>query len=202
MNRVIKKGNHSANHPDDFIHRWLIRRRVINGLALDIQFRINTQPYRLPNNDEDQNDIHKVGGLVRKVFAKSNSNNAMIGFRPKPDLNVWEFLPYFNVDYKNIFDVNDTIFALTGELITGRVIFHGKKAELMTVIIYNESGDKVQKTQLFENSKARRTAVISTWHGGKDNDGNGYGGVAPVDLHYEIAHSFKYYNPLSNILNK
>lgn len=38
----------------------------------------------------------------------------------------------------------------------------------------------------WNNTKVRFPSLILPWHGGKDNDGNGIGGVAPVDIDIEL----------------
>lgn len=182
MKVLIPKGKH---YDFNLLRLWyrFIPFRYKEGRVIVFEGRIFTEPYDI-RPDSDQGDIHKFCGINLNGYKASDVNAVMLGFQADPEKQSWNLTIYGNED--KAFTFRSLFPSKAGDLI--RVEFKLLSRNSIEVTIYLNS-EKVAQTPyvyIWNNASIRFPVLILPWHGGKDNDGNGIGGVAPVDLRLEL----------------
>lgn len=152
-------------------------RRIRPGDVIEFSARILTEPYDI-RPDKDQSDRHKLFGVTRNVFGPSNKDAAMVSFQANPEQGTWDITQYFNYDKKWVTGAEGFLQSVTDEL-TGQIIF--ESLYKIKILIYI-NGAELQPLEFTWDKPCKYVGLILPWHGGKDNDGNGIGGVSPIDL--------------------
>ncbi len=176
-----------GKHLDLNLHRILTRLkpiRIRKGLTIKFEARILTEPYDI-RPDPDQNDRHKLFGVGLKWFTlKNNKNAALISFQPDPANNRWNLAPYANRSFGWETGLNFPV--KTGEYFTGEIYFEEKN--VISFTLNNGLTDSFPFIYDWDFTP-KYGSILLPWHGGKDNDGNGIGGVSPVDLEIKMSYT-------------
>lgn len=179
-NYKIPKGKHTT---------WNLRRiltRLIPvvarpNLSLEFEAQIMTEPYDI-RPDKDQNDRHKLIGLSLKWLTLFNNKNAaLVSFQADPVNEKWNIAPYVNYDKKWTTGLDFPVKA--GEKFYGKIKFVGKRT--VQIQVWNDNVKSLPLEYTW-NLNPILLATLLPWHGGKDNDGNGIGGVSPVDIEIKM----------------
>lgn len=151
-------------------------KRIRAGDKLSFSAQILTEPYDI-RPDADQSDRHKLFGITRNVFRASNKDAAMISFQANPEQKTWDITQYFNYDKK--WKTGLEGFAKALDTIEGQIVF----VDEYTIKIYiSINGKEILPLEFTWDKPCRYVGLFLPWHGGKDNDGIGIGGISPVDL--------------------
>ena len=106
-------------------------------------------------------------------------------FQPNAVNGTWDLSPYFNEDFA--FESGQELPVKAGQEFEGAIEFIQKHKIRIDI----RSGETFLVPSFYTwNKSANYTGVILPWHGGKDNDGNGIGGVSPIDIDIELDFSF------------
>lgn len=182
MNITIPKGKHYDFSIARILHRFLpFRYRVDRVIVFEAE--ILTPPYDI-RPDADQSDRHKLFGINLNCFKPSNHNAIMLSFQANPETNTWDLSIYMN-DNKAWTD-RPEFPSKVGDKIRGEFKLTSRNSIEVTVYL---NGEKVIQTPfkyIWLNNTINFPALILPWHGGKDNDENGIGGVSPVDLRINL----------------
>jgi len=174
----IPKGKHTTYNLHRLWNRFFPK-RVKKNYSLHFKAEILSMPYDI-RPDADQNDRHKLVGLPLKVFSKGNKNAALVSFQPNAETGKWDIAPYFNDDFD--FDWGEELNVPVGEVFRGEIKFIQTDTVKITIEYLNKTVEMKYKWDF----DAKYTGFILPWHGGKDNDGNGLGGVSPKDLYIKL----------------
>lgn len=175
---TIPKGKHYDCSLSRLYHRFVPFSYKKNKI-ITFEAQILTDPYDI-RPDRDQNDIHKLCGINLNFWNPSDVNSIMTGFQANAEDATWDITPYVN-DNKNFVPYSEVPTKAGDKVKSEFKMVSRNKIELRHFI----NGEPVSwnpYTYVWLKSKIRYPALILPWHGGKDNDGNGVGGVAPVDI--------------------
>jgi hypothetical protein len=181
----IPQGKHTAFSIKRVISRF-VPRFYRKNKTLFFSGRIMVAPYDI-TPDKDQDDRHKMIGLALSQFNKSNKNAAMVSFQANSITNKWDFAPYINDSFKFVW--GDEISFEQGERFYGSIKMLSRKKVIITIC--RNDREKISYEYTWDKSIIRTFGIILPWHGGKDNDGNGVGGVSPIDLYIELSYNIE-----------
>lgn len=175
----IPKGKHYDCNLSRLRHRFIPFRYKKNKV-IAFEAQILTDPYDI-RPDRDQMDRHKLFGINLNFWKPSNQNSMMVSFQANPEKGTWDIANYVNVGGDFVPHVEFP--SKKGDIIKGEFKLVARNAiELYTYL----NGEPMTWNPYFYNwrntAKIKYPSLILPWHGGKDNDGNGIGGVSPVDL--------------------
>lgn len=195
MTVTIPKGQHTSSSFDRLLLRikpifWLIFRKK----KLRVFVRINTDPYDDMGDKDLEEDLSKAFGFNLQAWAQSNKNSIMAAFRTNFSAMKWDVTPYANVDGAKIIGLEDRQIAMQVDrsewfmFEIDPIRSNEFKIELFKDVAgkWEPMGSRKHKYGV----KAWMGSLIGPWHGGKDDDGNGLGGPAPVDINIEIQWEF------------
>lgn len=182
MRITIPKGKHYDLNLARIWHRFIPfcyrKDRVIVFEA-----RIFTEPYDI-RPDSDQNDRHKLNGINLNGFKASNLNAIMTSFQANPESDTWDLMIYTNDNEAWVPRVEFPSKA--GDLIRSEYKLIARNAIELTIYLNGEKIIQTPYVYTWLNERIKWPSLILPWHGGKDNDNNGIGGVAPVDIEMEL----------------
>jgi len=185
MKFTIPKGKHTVWNLRRILTRLkpkLARKR----LSLEFEAVINTEPYDI-RPDADQFDKHKLIGFSLKWFTLANNENAaLVSFQPDPIDKMWNIAPYVNHDYKWTIGLDYPVKA--GEKFYGKIKLVEKNK--VRIEVWTDRGESLPFEYTWKFTP-KFLATLLPWHGGKDNDGNGIGGVAPIDINLNLKYKWK-----------
>jgi len=174
MNITIPRGKHYQFSLSRLWHRFM----PFFSKTVVFEAQILSEPYDI-RPDADQMDRHKLFGVNTRFWKPSNFNSMMVSFQANPESNTWDIAIYVNDNKAWVH--RPEIKTKAGDKITG--IFTRLDKYTLSVTLW-VNGNKVNQTpfRYTWGESIFLPAKILSWHGGKDNDGNGIGGVSPVDL--------------------
>lgn len=178
MNITIPKGKHYDFSIARLGHRFIPfkykKNRVISFEAV-----ILTEPYDI-SPDPDQNDRHKLFGINLNGYRASNVNAVMVSFQPNPQDATWDLSIYGNEN--KLFSFRPEFPSKPGDKIRGEFKLLSRNEIELTIYLNGEKIIQTPYVYIWNNASICFPTLILPWHGGKDNDGNGIGGVAPEDI--------------------
>lgn len=181
--KLVKKTVHKGWH--DFCPPELpgfVRPRSLDEYIIYLRFD-DTIRYEIPT---DQTDWNKGGGLTSNFFRRAK-NSLFFAWRYAPESGLIELTPYQNINYGRVVgDGKEEVLlrCKPGELVRQRFIPINGRTWMTATERYNEDHKLwVGRTAQFTFLKEYRTMwTAGLWFGGADNDGDGYGGVAPQKI--------------------
>lgn len=180
---VIPKGKHYDPSLTRAYYRFLPfcykRNKVITFNA-----KILTEPYDI-RPDADQLDQHKLCGINLSFWKESNVNAIMTSFQANPKDGTWDIYPYVNVN-RNFVPGVRLFQSKPGDSIRSEFKLINRNTIHLSIYHNDEPVISNPYSYRWNDAKVRYPALILPYHGGKDNDGNGIGGVAPIDIHIEL----------------
>lgn len=192
----IKKGTHTNYFDISFI---LVRATILiwwffKKKKLKIWCKFDKTCLYDFKGDEDQDDFNKLGGINLNGFAASDQNSAMVGWKAVPEWQWFEVTPYVNKNgvafwTKDNYRGNEVFWNMMPEELFF-VEFNPIKANEWEISIGKFlDGEWKTKSSTFKYPiKARIMRLIAFWFGGKDNNQDGNGGVAPHDMTAYMKH--------------
>lgn len=182
MNIRIPKGKHYDVSIARAVHRF-IPFKYKQGKTIVFEAQILTEPYDI-RPDADQNDRHKLNGVNLNGFKASNLNAIMTSFQANPVDNTWDLMIYTNDNEAWVPRVEFP--SNPGDLIRSEYKLIARNAIELTIYLNGEKVIQTPYVYTWLNSRICFPTLILPWHGGKDNDGNGIGGIAPVDIDIKL----------------
>lgn len=182
MDITISKGKHYDLSLCRLYYRF-IPFKYKRGKVISFTARILSEPYDI-RPDADQHDRHKLCGINLNFWRPSDINSIMLSFQANPEKGTWDLSPYVNVDGN--FVPYAEVQSKPGDEI--QVDFKMVSRNKIEVYMYINGVSCVWNPYFYiwDNAKIQYPALILSWHGGKDNDGNGIGGVSPEDIRIEL----------------
>jgi hypothetical protein len=183
-NYKIPKGKHTSWNLRRLITR-LLPIKAKSGLSLEFEAQIMTEPYDI-RPDADQDDRHKLIGFSMKwLTLLNNKNAALVSFQADAANGRWNINPYVNKNLDWNTGLDFPVYA--GDKFYGRFKFVSlRKVE---IVVWNDL-IKSEPLTCEWSFNAILLGMLLPWHGGKDNDKNGIGGVSPVDLNIKLKYKW------------
>ena len=178
MNITIPKGKHYAVSLSRLWHRFIPFCYKKNKVIV-FEAQILSQPYDI-RPDTDQDDRHKLFGINLNGYKASNVNAMMLSFQANPQDNTWDLMTYTNED-KNWIQ-RPEFPSKPGDKIRGEFKLLSRNSIELTIYVNEEKVLQTPYVYTWRKAKIKFPVLILPYHGGKDNDGNGIGGVAPEDI--------------------
>lgn len=182
MKIIIPKGKHYDFSLSRLWYRFIPFLYKKNKV-ISFEANILTEPYDI-RPDPDQADRHKLFGINLNFWKASNQNSIMVSFQPNPEDNTWDIAAYVN-DSGSWVHFAETS-SKSGDKIRGEFVLESRRRIRLYIYVNDEKVNYDGYFHTWNNTKVRFPSLILPWHGGKDNDGNGVGGVAPVGIDIEL----------------
>ena len=182
MNITIPAGKHYDFSLSRLWYRFVPFRYKKNKV-ISFTAKILSEPYDI-RPDADQDDRHKLFGINLNFWKPANVNSIMVSFQPNPKSGTWDIAMYVNDEKGWVF--HPEFPSKPGDEI--RADFKLVSRNRIELYIYLNGERMVWNPYFYEwqDSEIRFPSIILPWHGGKDNDGNGIGGISPVDLRIQL----------------
>jgi hypothetical protein len=113
----------------------------------------------------DQLDFNKLLGLKGKIL-DPKFDTVMVGWRYRPDLDVFEVIPYFHLgSAEHHFDESKIVQLKAGEVCYATIVIQGRNVNL---ILQSENGSQSMDCRVFSGTY-KKFGRVASWFGGNCN---------------------------------
>lgn len=182
MRIVIPKGKHYDFSLARLWYRF-IPFRYRKNKVISFEAVILTEPYDI-TPDPDQSDRHKLFGINLNGYRASNVNAVIVSFQANPQDATWDLAIYGNED--KLFTYRPEFQSKVGDKIRGEFKLLSRNEIELTIYLNGEKIIQTPYVYIWNNASILFPTLILPWHGGKDNDRNGIGGISPVDIRIKL----------------
>lgn len=200
MKICIPKDKHTSLQPRRLLLKavplpyfYLKKRKVV------VTGKILTPVSALEAFKEDKDisgDLNKFGGINLRFFSEADINSAMLSFLPDFNSYRWEIRPYGNINgsFEHGWLGSDrTILVREGQQFRATFeLLNRSSVEVSVETFSSPLAPTYAGHNIFTyDHEARLLGLIGPWWGGKDDDKNQIGGVAPVEICLEASYAIK-----------
>lgn len=178
----IPKGKHTAMT----LGRGLLRvtpvcKSKLKKKSLAITGEFLSDPYNTQSDEDLRYDWSKFGGLNLNILKEANINSIMLAFRANDTDNVWELALYANKD-KTIIFPDEFVSVAKNEKFYLKIDQIDSLTYIAGLYLVDSNDSLVLENEFKFDTKLSIGGIIGPYHGGKDDNNNNLGGVAPEDV--------------------